>query len=82
MEPAGRRKAGAAVLARGGNNTWAPDVIHVGDQYFVYYSAPATQPRSAIGLLVGTPLSRFRVMTKALKSPPNIACICRLPACS
>jgi arabinan endo-1,5-alpha-L-arabinosidase len=49
-------KAGAAVLARGGNNTWAPDIIHIGDKYFVYYSAPATQPRSAIGLLVGRTL--------------------------
>jgi arabinan endo-1,5-alpha-L-arabinosidase len=52
--PAG--KAGPEVLARGGNNTWAPDVIHLGDKYFVYYSAPATQPRSAIGLLVGRTL--------------------------
>jgi arabinan endo-1,5-alpha-L-arabinosidase len=49
-------KPGAAVLARGGNNTWAPDVIHIGDQFFVYYSAPAAQPRSAIGLLVGRTL--------------------------
>ena len=49
-------KAGPEVLARGGNNTWAPDVIHIDDQYFVYYSAPATQPRSAIGLLVGRTL--------------------------
>ena len=49
-------KAGPEVLARGGNNTWAPDVILIGDQYFVYYSAPATQPRSAIGLLVGRTL--------------------------
>jgi len=49
-------KAGPEVLARGGNNTWAPDVIHIGGQYFVYYSAPATQPRSAIGLLVGRTL--------------------------
>jgi len=49
-------KAGAAVLARGGNNTWAPDVIHIGDKFFVYYSAPATQPKSAIGLLVGRTL--------------------------
>ncbi|RPI24490.1 MAG: glycoside hydrolase [Actinobacteria bacterium] len=46
----------AEVLRRGGNNTWAPDVIRSGDKYFVYYSAPATQPRSAIGLLVGTTL--------------------------
>src|SRR5688572_24771075 len=49
-------KAGPAVLARGGNNTWAPDVIPIGDKFFVYYSAPATQPRSAIGLLVGRTL--------------------------
>ena len=49
-------KAGPEVLAKGGNNTWAPDVIHVGDQYFVYYSAPGTQPKSAIGLLVGRTL--------------------------
>jgi arabinan endo-1,5-alpha-L-arabinosidase len=48
-------KAGAAVLAKGGSNTWAPDVIHIGDKYFVYYSAPATQPRAAIGLLVCLP---------------------------
>jgi arabinan endo-1,5-alpha-L-arabinosidase len=47
-------KPGAAVLARGGNNTWAPDVIRLGNRIFVYYSAPATQPRSAIGLLIGT----------------------------
>lgn len=49
-------KPGAAVLARGGDNTWAPDVIHVGDKFFVYYAAPGTQPRSAIGLLVGRTL--------------------------
>lgn len=49
-------KAGPEVLARGGSNTWAPDVIHIDGKYFVYYSAPATQPRSAIGLLVGTTL--------------------------
>ena len=49
-------KPGPEVLARGGNNTWAPDIIHIGDQYFVYYSAPGTQPRSAIGLLVGRTL--------------------------
>jgi arabinan endo-1,5-alpha-L-arabinosidase len=52
--PAG--KVGPEVLARGGNNTWAPDIIHIGDKFFVYYSAPATQPRSAIGLLVGRTL--------------------------
>src|SRR3982751_1762476 len=39
-------KPGAEVLARGGNNSWAPDVIHVGDKFFVYYAAPATQPRA------------------------------------
>jgi arabinan endo-1,5-alpha-L-arabinosidase len=49
-------KAGPEVLARGGNNTWAPDIIHIGDKYFLYYSAPGTQPRSAIGLLVGRTL--------------------------
>jgi arabinan endo-1,5-alpha-L-arabinosidase len=49
-------KAGPETLARGGNNTWAPDVIRVGEQYFVYYSAPGTQPRSAIGLLAGRTL--------------------------
>jgi arabinan endo-1,5-alpha-L-arabinosidase len=52
--PGGR--AGAAVLARGGSNTWAPDVIRVGDRFYVYYSAPATQPRAAIGLLIGKTL--------------------------
>ena len=49
-------KPGAETLARGGNNSWAPDVVRVGDQYFMYYSAPGTQPKSAIGLLVGRTL--------------------------
>ena len=49
-------KPGPDVLARGGSNTWAPDVIKSGDKYFVYYSAPGTQPKSAIGLLVGATL--------------------------
>ena len=49
-------KPGPDVLARGGNNTWAPDVIRSGDKYFIYYSAPGTQPKSAIGLLIGTTL--------------------------
>jgi arabinan endo-1,5-alpha-L-arabinosidase len=49
-------KPGPEVLARGGNNTWAPDIIHIGDRFFLYYSAPGTQPRSAIGLLVGRTL--------------------------
>ena len=52
----GGRWAPADVIARGGNNTWAPDIIRVGDKYFVYYSAPGTQPKSAIGLLVGKTL--------------------------
>jgi arabinan endo-1,5-alpha-L-arabinosidase len=52
--PGGR--PGAEVLARGGNNTWAPDLMRVGDKYFVYYSAPGTQPKSAIGLLIGKTL--------------------------
>jgi len=49
-------KPGPAVIARGGNNTWAPDVIRVGDKYFLYYAAPGTQPKAAIGLLVGKTL--------------------------
>src|SRR4051812_26047912 len=49
-------KPGPDVIARGGNNTWAPDIIRVGGKYFLYYSAPGTQPKSAIGLLVGKTL--------------------------
>ena len=49
-------KPGPDVIARGGNNTWAPDLIRLGDKYFLYYSAPGTQPKSAIGLLVGKTL--------------------------
>ncbi|MEO8314802.1 MAG: family 43 glycosylhydrolase [Pseudomonadota bacterium] len=49
-------KPGPATLARGGNNSWAPDVVRVNDRFYVYYSAPATQPRSAIGLLIGKTL--------------------------
>jgi arabinan endo-1,5-alpha-L-arabinosidase len=49
-------KPGAEVIARGGNNTWAPDVMRVGDKYFLYFSAPGTQPKSAIGLLVARTL--------------------------
>ena len=41
--PGGR--PGPDVIARGGNNTWAPDVIRVGDKYFVYYAAPARSRR-------------------------------------
>jgi arabinan endo-1,5-alpha-L-arabinosidase len=52
--PSGR--PGEDVIARGGNNTWAPDVIRVGDKYFVYYAAPGTQPKAAVGLLVGKTL--------------------------
>jgi arabinan endo-1,5-alpha-L-arabinosidase len=52
--PGGR--PGPEVLAKGGNNTWAPDIIRSGDRYFLYYSAPGPQPKSAIGLLVGTTL--------------------------
>jgi arabinan endo-1,5-alpha-L-arabinosidase len=50
------RRPGPEVVSRGGNNTWAPDVIRSGDKYFVFYSAPGTQPKSAIGLLVGRTL--------------------------
>ncbi|MEO5819533.1 MAG: family 43 glycosylhydrolase [Vicinamibacteraceae bacterium] len=49
-------KPGPDVLAKGGNNTWAPDIIRSGDRYFLYYSAPGAQPKSAIGLLVGRTL--------------------------
>jgi arabinan endo-1,5-alpha-L-arabinosidase len=28
-------KPGPDVLARGGHNTWAPDVIHIGAKYFL-----------------------------------------------
>jgi arabinan endo-1,5-alpha-L-arabinosidase len=52
--PGGR--PGADVIARGGNNSWAPDVIRVGDKFFIYYAAPGTQPKAAIGLLVGRTL--------------------------
>jgi len=49
-------KPGLDVIARGGNNTWAPDIIHIGDKYFLYYAAPGTQPKAAIGLLIGRTL--------------------------
>jgi arabinan endo-1,5-alpha-L-arabinosidase len=52
--PGGR--PGPEVIARGGNNSWAPDIIRAGDRYFMYYSAPGTQPKSAIGLLIGKTL--------------------------
>src|SRR5688572_23948439 len=52
--PGGR--PGAEVVARGGNNTWAPDIIRSGERYFLYYSAPGTQPKAAIGLLIGKTL--------------------------
>jgi arabinan endo-1,5-alpha-L-arabinosidase len=49
-------KPGPDVLAKGGNNTWAPDIIRSHDRYFLYYSAPGPQPKAAIGLLVGKTL--------------------------
>ena len=49
-------KPAPEVIARGGNNTWAPDIVRSGERYFLYYSAPGTQPKSAIGLLVGKTL--------------------------
>src|SRR5690349_2772617 len=52
--PGGR--PGPDVIARGGNNTWAPDIIRSGDKYFLYYAAPGTQPKAAVGLLVGRTL--------------------------
>ena len=56
MQSVPGERPGADVIARGGNNTWAPDVIKVGDKYFLYYAAPGTQPKAAIGLLVGKTL--------------------------
>jgi arabinan endo-1,5-alpha-L-arabinosidase len=52
--PGGR--PGPDVIARGGNNSWAPDVVRVGDRYFLYYAAPGPQPKAAIGLLIGKTL--------------------------
>jgi arabinan endo-1,5-alpha-L-arabinosidase len=52
--PGGR--PGPEVVARGGDATWAPDIVHVGDKYFLYYAAPGRQPKAAIGLLVGRTL--------------------------
>src|SRR4051812_7025071 len=52
--PGGR--PGPDVIARGGNNSWAPDIIRSGDKFFLYYAAPGTQPKSAVGLLVGRTL--------------------------
>jgi arabinan endo-1,5-alpha-L-arabinosidase len=49
-------KPGPDVIARGGNNSWAPDIIRAGDKYFLYYAAPGTQPKAAVGLLVGRTL--------------------------
>ena len=49
-------KPGPDVIARGGNNSWAPDIIRSGDKYFLYYAAPGTQPKAAMGLLVGRTL--------------------------
>lgn len=36
MQAVAGGKPGPAVIARGGNNTWAPDVIRAGDKYFLY----------------------------------------------
>jgi arabinan endo-1,5-alpha-L-arabinosidase len=49
-------KPGPDVIARGDNNSWAPDIIRSGDKYFLYYAAPGTQPKAAVGLLVGRTL--------------------------
>lgn len=56
MEAVPGGQAGPEVLARGGTNTWAPDIVHIGDRYFLYYSAPGQQPKAAIGLLTATTL--------------------------
>ena len=36
--PGGR--PGPEVLAKGGNNSWAPDVVKLADRYCMYYSVP------------------------------------------
>jgi hypothetical protein len=51
----GGGKPGPNVIARGGNNTWAPDIIRSRDN-FLYYAAPGTLPKPAVGLLVGRSL--------------------------
>jgi arabinan endo-1,5-alpha-L-arabinosidase len=56
MQAVAGGKPGPEVIARGGNNTWAPDIIRSGDKYFLYYAAPGTQPKAAVGLLVGRTL--------------------------
>jgi arabinan endo-1,5-alpha-L-arabinosidase len=56
MQAVAGGKPGPEVTARGGNNSWAPDIIRAGDKYFLYYAAPGTQPKAAIGLLVGRTL--------------------------
>jgi arabinan endo-1,5-alpha-L-arabinosidase len=56
MQAVPGNKPGPDVIARGGNNSWAPDIIRSGDKYFLYYAAPGTQPKAAIGLLVGRTL--------------------------
>jgi arabinan endo-1,5-alpha-L-arabinosidase len=47
--PGGR--PGPEVLALGGNNSWAPDIIKLGDRFCLYYAAPASQPRAAVGMM-------------------------------
>ena len=56
MQAGSGGRPGPDVIARGGNNSWAPDVIRAGDQYFLYYAAPGPQPKAAIGLLIGKTL--------------------------
>ena len=41
--PGGR--PGSEVIAKGGTNTWAPDIIRSRDRYFLYYSAPPAPDR-------------------------------------
>ena len=56
MQAVSGGRPGPDVIARGGNNSWAPDVIRAGDHYFLYYAAPGPQPKAAIGLLIGKTL--------------------------
>jgi len=43
MQAVAGGKPGPEVIARRGNNTWAPDLMRIGGQYFLYYSAPGMQ---------------------------------------
>ena len=37
-------RPGPVVFGGGGNNKWGPAVIRAGFKYFLFFSAPGTQP--------------------------------------